>query len=164
MDGVTILNTITENASNTAGLVVALIFSIVVIILSFIAIIAVSDKFSEFNGFVIAYIITGIVGISFLIVSILDLNTPQEPQTLYEVRKNTMIWVPRFPRACCCTALLVLAKPCWLRLWPVKQACPSLVFLALTLWKCLWAWVLPACATCLTKRKRALPALYSSMK
>lgn len=85
MDGVTILNTITENASNTAGLVVALIFSIVVIILSFIAIIAVSDKFSEFNGFVIAYIITGIVGISFLIVSILDLNTPQEPQTLYEV-------------------------------------------------------------------------------
>ena len=69
MDGVTILNTITENVSNTAGLVVALIFSIVVTILSFIAIIAVSDNFSEFNGFVIAYIITGIVGILFVIFS-----------------------------------------------------------------------------------------------
>ena len=85
MDGVTILNTITENVSNTACLVVLLIFSIVVIILSFIAIIAVSDKFSEFNGFVIAYIIMGIFGILFVIVSILELNTPQESQTLYEV-------------------------------------------------------------------------------
>lgn len=85
MDGITILNTITENVSNTGGLVVLLIFSIIVIILSFIAIIAVSDKFYEFNGFVIVYIITGIAGISFLIVSILELNTPQEPQTLYEV-------------------------------------------------------------------------------
>lgn len=86
MDGVTILNTITENVSNTAGLVVALIFSIVVIISSFIAIIVVSDKFSEFNGFVIAYIITGIVGILFVILLILELNTqPQEPQTLYEI-------------------------------------------------------------------------------
>ena len=86
MDGITILNTITENVSNTAGFVVLLIFSIVVIILSFIAIIICSDKFSEFNGFVIAFIITGIAGISFLIVSILELNTPpQEPQTLYEV-------------------------------------------------------------------------------
>ena len=54
MDGVTILNTITENVSNTAGLVVLLILSIVVIILSFIAIIVVSDKFSEFDGFIIA--------------------------------------------------------------------------------------------------------------
>lgn len=85
MDGVTILNTITENVSNTDCLIVLLIFSIVIIIISFIAIIAVSDKFSEFNGFVIAYIITGIAGISFLIVSILELKTPQEPQTLYEV-------------------------------------------------------------------------------
>ena len=86
MDGVTILNTITENVSNTDCLVVLLIFSIVVIIFSFIAIIAVSDKFSEFNGFVIAYIITGIVGILFVIFSILELNTlSQEPQTLYEV-------------------------------------------------------------------------------
>lgn len=86
MDGITILNTITENVSNTAILVVILIFSIVVIILSFIAIIICSDKFSEFNGFVIAYIIMGIFGILFVIVSILELNTPpQEPQTLYEV-------------------------------------------------------------------------------
>lgn len=86
MDGVTILNTITENVSNTAGLVVVLIFSIAVIILSFIAIIAVSDKFSEFNGFVIPFVITGIAGILFVMVSILELNTPpQEPQTLYEV-------------------------------------------------------------------------------
>ena len=86
MDGVTILNTITENVSNTDCLVVLLIFSIVVIIFSFIAIIAVSDKFSEFNGFVIAYIITGIAGILFVIVLILELNAPpQEPQTLYEV-------------------------------------------------------------------------------
>ena len=86
MDGVTILNTITENVSNTAVFVVLLIFSIVAIILSFIALIAVSDKFYEFNGFVIIYIITGITGISFFIVSIVGLNTPpQEPQTLYEV-------------------------------------------------------------------------------
>ena len=86
MDGITILNTITENVSNTAGLVVALILSIVVTIISFIAIIVVSDKFSEFNGFIIGYIITGIVGILFAIFSILELNTPpQEPQTLYEV-------------------------------------------------------------------------------
>lgn len=85
MDGVTILNTITENVSNTAGLVVLLILSIVVIILSFIAIIVVSDKFSEFDGFIIAFIITGIIGILFVIVLILELNTPQEPQTLYEV-------------------------------------------------------------------------------
>ena len=87
MDGVTILNTITENVSNTAGfLVVILIFSIMAIILSFIAIIEASNKFSEFNGFVIVFIITGIAGISFFIVSILELNTaPQEPQTLYEV-------------------------------------------------------------------------------
>ena len=86
MDGVTILNTITENVPNTAGFVVLLIFSIVLIILLFIAIIAVSDKFSEFNGFVIAYIIMEIFGILFLIVSILGLNTlSQEPQTLYEV-------------------------------------------------------------------------------
>ena len=86
MDGVTILNTITENVSNTAGLVAILIFSIVEIIISFIAIIAVSNKFSEFNGFVIAFVITGIAGILFVIVSILELNAPpQEPQTLYEV-------------------------------------------------------------------------------
>lgn len=85
MDGVTILNTITENVSNTAGLVVALILSIVITILSFIAIIVVSDKFSEFDGFIIAFIVTGLAGISFSIVSILELNTPQEPQTLYEV-------------------------------------------------------------------------------
>ena len=87
MDGVTILNTITENVSNTAGFLVAiLIFSIMAIILSFVAIIAASNKFSEFNGFVIVFIITGIAGISFLIVSILELNAPpQEPQTLYEV-------------------------------------------------------------------------------
>ena len=87
MDGVTILNTITENVSNTAGLlVVILIFSIVEIILSIIGIILCSNKFSEFNGFVIAYIIIGIAGISFFIVSILELNAPpQEPQTLYEV-------------------------------------------------------------------------------
>ena len=86
MDGVTILNTITENVSNTAGLVVALILSIVVTILSFIAIIVVSDKFSEFDGFTIPFIVTGIFGILFVIVSILELNTPpQEPQTLYEV-------------------------------------------------------------------------------
>ena len=86
MDGVTILNTITENVSNTAGLVAILIFSIVEIIISFIAIIPVSNKFSEFNGFVIAFVITGIAGILFVIVSILELNAPpQEPQTLYEV-------------------------------------------------------------------------------
>ena len=86
IDGVTILNTITENVSNTAGLVAILIFSIVEIIISFIAIIAVSNKFSEFNGFVIAFVITGIAGILFVIVSILELNAPpQEPQTLYEV-------------------------------------------------------------------------------
>ena len=85
MDGVTILNIITENVSNTVGLVVALIFSIVVIILSFIAIIVVSDKFSEFDGFIIPFIVTEIFGILFVIVSILELNTPQEPQTLYEV-------------------------------------------------------------------------------
>ena len=86
MDGVTILNTITENVSNTAGFVVLLIFSIAVIILSFIAIIAVSDKFYEFNAFAMIYIITGIAGISLIIASILELNTPpQEPQTLYEV-------------------------------------------------------------------------------
>lgn len=86
MDGVTILNTITENVSNTAVLVAILIFSIVEIIISFIAIIAVSNKFSEFNGFVIAFVITGIAGILFVIVSILELNAPpQEPQTLYEV-------------------------------------------------------------------------------
>ena len=86
MDGVTILNTITENVSNTVCLVAILIFSIVVIILSFIAIIEVSNKFSEFNGFVIAFIITGIAGILFVIFSILELNTlSQEPQTLYEV-------------------------------------------------------------------------------
>ena len=85
MDGVTILNTITENVSNTAGLVVALILSIVVTILSFIAIIVVSDKFSEFDGFIIPFIVTGIVGILFAIFSILELNTPQESQTLYEV-------------------------------------------------------------------------------
>lgn len=86
MNGVTILNTITENVSGTACLIVLLIFSIVTIIISFIAIIEVSDKFSEFNGFVIAYIITGIVGILFVILLILELNTqPQEPQTLYEV-------------------------------------------------------------------------------
>ena len=86
MDGVTILNTITENVSNTAGLVVALIFSIVLIIISFIAIIICSNKFSEFNGYVTVLIITGIAGISLFIVSILELNTPpQEPQTLYEV-------------------------------------------------------------------------------
>ena len=86
MDGVTILNTITENVPNTAGLVVTLIFSIVVIIVSFIAIIICSNKFSEFNGYVTVLIITGIAGISFFIVSILELNTPpQEPQTLYEV-------------------------------------------------------------------------------
>ena len=85
MDGVTILNIITENVSNTVGLVVALIFSIVVIILSFIAIIVVSDKFSEFDGFIIPFIVTGIFGILFVMVSILVLNTPQEPQTLYEV-------------------------------------------------------------------------------
>ena len=86
MDGVTILNTITENVSNTAGLVTILIFSIVLIIISFIAIIICSNKFSEFNGFVIAFVITGIAGILFVIVSILELNAPpQEPQTLYEV-------------------------------------------------------------------------------
>ena len=86
MDGVTILNTITENVSNTAGLVVALIFSIVLIIISFIAIIICSNKFSEFNDFVIVYIIMGLAGISSFIVSILVLNTsPQETQTLYEV-------------------------------------------------------------------------------
>lgn len=85
MDGVTILNTITENVSNTAGFVVLLIFSIAVIILSFIAIIAVSDKFYEFNAFVIIFIITGIAGISLFIASILELNTPQESQILYEV-------------------------------------------------------------------------------
>lgn len=85
MDGITILNTITENVSNTAGLVVALILSIVITIISFIAIIVVSDKFSEFNGFIIAFIVTGIFGILFVIVSIFVLNTPQEPQTLYEV-------------------------------------------------------------------------------
>ena len=86
MDGVTILNTITENVSNTAGLGVILISSIVFIIISFIAIIICSNKFSEFNDFVIVYIIIGIAGISFFIVSIFELNTPpQEPQTLYEV-------------------------------------------------------------------------------
>ena len=86
MDGVTILNTITENVSNTDCLVVLLIFSIVVIILSFIAIIVVSDKFSEFDGFIIPFIVTGIFGILLVIVSILGLNTlSQEPQTLYEV-------------------------------------------------------------------------------
>ena len=85
MDGVTILNIITENASNTDGLVVALIFSIAITILSFFAIIVVSDKFSEFDGFTIPFIVTGIFGILFVIVSILELNTPQELQTLYEV-------------------------------------------------------------------------------
>lgn len=85
MDGVTILNTITENVSNTAGLVIALILSIVITILSFIAIIVVSDKFSEFDSFTIPFIVTGFFGILFSIVSILELNTPQEPQTLYEV-------------------------------------------------------------------------------
>ena len=85
MDGITILNTITENVSNTAGLVAILISSIVLIIISFIAIIICSNKFSEFNDFVIIYIIIGIAGISFFIVSILELNTPQKPQTLYEV-------------------------------------------------------------------------------
>lgn len=85
MDGVTILNIITENVSNTAGLIVALVLSIVVTILSFIAIIVVSDKFSEFNSFIIPFIVTGIFGILFVIVSIFVLNTPQEPQTLYEV-------------------------------------------------------------------------------
>lgn len=85
MDGVTILNTITENVSNTAGLVVALILSIVVTILSFITIIVVSDKFSKFDGFIIPFIVTGIFGILFVIVLILELNHPQEPQTLYEV-------------------------------------------------------------------------------
>lgn len=86
MDGVTILNTITENVSNTAGLVLALILSIVMIIISFIGIIICSNKFSEFNDFVIVYIIIGIAGILSFIFSILVLNTsPQEPQTLYEV-------------------------------------------------------------------------------
>lgn len=86
MDGVTILNTITENVSNTAGLIVTLVFSIVIIIVSFIAIIICSNKFSEFNGYVTVLIITGIAGILFVIVSILELNAqPQEPQTLYEV-------------------------------------------------------------------------------
>ena len=86
MDGVTILNTITENVSNTAYLVVLLIFSIIVTILSFIAIIAVSNKFSKFDNFIIAFVITGIAGILFVIVLILELNAPpQEPQTLYEV-------------------------------------------------------------------------------
>ena len=86
MDGVTILNTITENVSNTAGLIVTLVFSIVIIIVSFIAIIICSNKFSEFNSYVTILIITGIVGILFVIVSILELNAqPQEPQTLYEV-------------------------------------------------------------------------------
>ena len=100
MDGVTILNTITENVSNTACLVVLLIFSIVVIILSFIAIIAVSDKFSEFNGFVIAYIIMGIFGILFVIVSILELNTPQESQTLYEVTISDEVSFKDFASKC----------------------------------------------------------------
>lgn len=85
MDGVTILNTITENVSNTAGLIVTLVFSIVIIIVSFIAIIICSNKFSEFNGYVTVLIITGIAGILLVIISILELNTPQEPQTLYEV-------------------------------------------------------------------------------
>lgn len=86
MDGVTILNTITENISNIESFVMLLFFSIALIILLLVAIVLASDGFSEINGYVITYITVEIVAIILLVLSIMELNTtPEKSQILYEV-------------------------------------------------------------------------------
>lgn len=85
MDGVTILNTYTENVS-TINYVILLILSVFILIFSAIGIYVVSEKFSDFNGYTLFYTIILALSAAVLIISIIELKTPpKEPQTLYEV-------------------------------------------------------------------------------
>lgn len=82
MDGVTILNTY----SDTNSIITLLIACIILSLLSIFAVYAVSERFSKFNGYVLAYIIMGVLCIVGIVSSIVILCTlPKKPQTLYEV-------------------------------------------------------------------------------
>lgn len=56
------------------------------------------------------------------------------------------------------------ARPCWPRPWQANPTFPSSPSPVRSSWRCSWAWVLPRCATCLSRPRKKRPASYSLMR
>ena len=79
-------------------------------------------------------------------------------------RRSFRSWAGVFRRACCWSGLRERARRCWHGRLRARPMFPSSRFRALTSWKCSLALERAGCATCSSRARRMLLALFSSMK